>query len=97
MMSPHYTEAEVLPRLVFLPGWSFAKQGIEKTFQFRDFISAFSFMTRIAMEAERLNHHPEWSNVYGKVHIRLSTHDAGGVTDLDFKLAELIEKHQPIR
>jgi 4a-hydroxytetrahydrobiopterin dehydratase len=54
-------------------------------------------MTRIAMEAERMNHHPEWSNVYGKVHIRLSTHDAGGVTDLDLKLADIIEKHQPLR
>jgi 4a-hydroxytetrahydrobiopterin dehydratase len=97
MMNHHYTEAEVLPRLVFLQDWKFAKNGIEKTFQFRDFIAAFSFMTRIAMEAEKLNHHPEWSNVYGKVHIRLSTHDAGGVTDLDFKLAEIIEKHQPIR
>lgn len=97
MMNPHYTEAEVLPRLVFLQGWSFAKNGIEKQFVFRDFIAAFSFMTRVAFEAEKMNHHPEWSNIYGKVNIRLSTHDAGGVTDLDFKLAELIEKHQPLR
>jgi 4a-hydroxytetrahydrobiopterin dehydratase len=97
MMNPHYTEAEVLPRLVFLQGWAFVKGGIEKTYQFRDFISAMGFMMRVALEAEKMNHHPEWSNVYGKVHIRLSTHDAGGVTDLDLKLAELIEKHQPLR
>jgi 4a-hydroxytetrahydrobiopterin dehydratase len=96
-MNHHYTEAEILPRLVFLQDWKFAKNGIEKTFQFRDFIAAFSFMTRIAMEAEKLGHHPEWSNVYNKVHFRLTTHDAGGVTDLDFQLADIIEKHQPIR
>ncbi|MEM7036932.1 MAG: 4a-hydroxytetrahydrobiopterin dehydratase [Bacteroidota bacterium] len=92
-MRAHYTEEEVTPRLVFLDGWAFEKDGIHKSFQFRDFISAFSFMTRVAIEAEKMNHHPEWSNVYNKVHIRLSTHDAGGVTDQDFALAEIIEKH----
>ena len=64
-----------------------------KQFEFRDFISAFAFMTRVALEAERANHHPDWSNVYNRVHMRLSTHDAGGVTDKDLKLAETIEKH----
>lgn len=92
-MRTHYNEAEVKPRLVFLEGWHYADNGIEKDFIFRDFISAFSFITRVALEAEKMNHHPEWSNVYNKVHIRLSTHDAGGVTDLDLKLADIIEKH----
>ena len=92
-MKTHYTEQEVLPRLVFLEGWSFRENGIEKSFLFRDFIDAFSFMTRVAIEAERFNHHPDWCNVWNKVTIRLSTHDAGGVTDLDFRLAERIEKH----
>jgi 4a-hydroxytetrahydrobiopterin dehydratase len=92
-MGNHYSEAEILPRLVFLPGWHFNKGGIEKQFEFRDFISAFAFMTRVALEAERANHHPDWSNVYNRVHLRLSTHDAGGVTDKDLKLAETIEKH----
>ncbi|MCL4111235.1 UNVERIFIED_CONTAM: hypothetical protein GTU68_026486 [Idotea baltica] len=50
-------------------------------------------MTRVAIAAEKLEHHPEWTNVYNKVHIRLTTHDAGGLTDLDFKLAEIIDKH----
>ncbi len=91
-MNSHYSEEEVKPRLVFLKGWTFQDDGIEKTYEFRDFISAFSFMTRVAIEAEKMNHHPEWSNVYNKVMIRLTTHDAGGLTDLDFKLAEIIDK-----
>lgn len=92
-MRAHYTEEEVRPRLVFLQGWEFEKDGILKTYEFRDFIAAFSFMTRVAMEAEKMGHHPEWSNVYNKVVIRLTTHSDGGVTDKDFKLAEIIEKH----
>lgn len=92
-MKTHYSESEVKPRLLFLEGWTFRNDGIEKSFQFRDFIDAFSFMTRVAFEAEKMNHHPEWSNVWNKVHIRLSTHDHGGITDLDFQLAERIEKH----
>lgn len=91
-MHSHYSEEEVKPRLVFLEGWSFQDDGIEKTYEFRDFISAFSFMTRVAIEAEKMSHHPEWSNVYNKVVIRLTTHDAGGLTDSDFKLAEIIDK-----
>lgn len=92
-MKAFYSEEEVRPRLTFLEGWEFSNNGIEKQFQFRDFISAFAFMTRIAIEAERLQHHPEWTNVYHKVSIRLTTQDAGGITDADFKLADIIEKH----
>ena len=91
-MKAHYTEEEAKPKLVFLDGWAFRANGIEKIFTFRDFVDAFSFMTRVAMEAERLNHHPDWSNSWNKVHVRLSTHDAGGLTDKDFNLAEIIEK-----
>ena len=91
-MHAHYSEEEVKPRLVFLDGWTFKDDGIEKSYEFRDFVAAFSFMTRVAMEAEKMNHHPEWSNVYNKVMIRLTTHDAGGLTDADFKLAEIIDK-----
>ena len=76
-----------------MDGWDFNDDGIEKTYEFRDFIAAFSFMTRVAIEAEKLEHHPEWSNVYNRVKIRLTTHDAGGLTDLDFKLADIIDKH----
>ena len=91
-MKTHYTEEEVRPRLVFLEGWEFRDDGIEKTYQFSDFVAAFSFMSRVAIEAEKMNHHPEWSNVYHTVKIRLTTHDQGGVTDSDFKLAERIDK-----
>jgi 4a-hydroxytetrahydrobiopterin dehydratase len=77
-----------------LSGWTLAADGkaISKSFTFKDFVAAFAFMTRIAALAEELNHHPDWSNVYNRVSIRLNTHDAGGLTRLDFQLAEKIEK-----
>lgn len=66
---------------------------LESKFEFRDFVQAFSFMTRVAFAAEKMNHHPEWSNVWNKVMISLSTHDAGDIiTDKDKKLAEAIDK-----
>jgi 4a-hydroxytetrahydrobiopterin dehydratase len=72
-----------------LPGWRFDAQRncIERDFAFKDFAQAFGFMTQIALRAERLNHHPEWTNVYNKVRIRWTTHDAGGVTVKDVELA----------
>lgn len=90
-----YTKQEVEMRLGLRQGWQFLDNGIHKTFVFKNFIQAFSFMTAIALEAEKANHHPEWSNVYNKVNIRLSTHDAGGVTDQDFQLAERIDLYSP--
>jgi 4a-hydroxytetrahydrobiopterin dehydratase len=86
-----YNEQSAGPILAELPGWSFKEAGIEKSFQFTDFVAAFGFMTRVAIYAEKANHHPEWSNVYNRVSIRLSTHDAGGLTDKDFSLARQIE------
>lgn len=72
-----------------LDGWTLCEDGIsiEKTFAFRGFNSAFGFMTRVALAAERANHHPEWSNVYNRVTIRWTTHSLGGISDLDLKLA----------
>ena len=72
-----------------LDGWVLSEDGIalEKTFSFKGFNSAFGFMTRVAMAAERANHHPEWSNVYNRVTIRWTTHSLGGVSDLDLTLA----------
>jgi 4a-hydroxytetrahydrobiopterin dehydratase len=86
-----YKEDEIQGKLSSLTGWTFADEGIEKEFKLADFKSAFAVMTRIAFEAEAMNHHPEWFNVYNTLKIRLSTHDAGGVTDKDFSLAERVE------
>ena len=77
-----------------LPGWSEtgSSEAIERTFTFKDFNEAFGFMTRSALVAERMNHHPEWSNVWNKVDVTLSTHDAGGLTRLDIDLADAMDK-----
>jgi 4a-hydroxytetrahydrobiopterin dehydratase len=80
--------------LAKLAGWSEVngRDAIAKTFTFKDFNAAFGFMTRAALVAEKMDHHPEWSNVYKTVQVTLATHDAGGVTELDVKLAEAIDK-----
>jgi 4a-hydroxytetrahydrobiopterin dehydratase len=80
--------------LAKLIGWSEVKErdAISKTFAFRDFNEAFGFMTRAALVAEKLDHHPEWFNVYKTVTVTLSTHDAGGLTELDVKLAETMDR-----
>jgi 4a-hydroxytetrahydrobiopterin dehydratase len=75
-------------------GWEKASDGREaysKLFKFADFKQAFSFMTSIAMKAEQINHHPEWENVYNKVTITLTTHDKGGITELDYDMALFAE------
>jgi len=75
-------------------GWELSDDGtaISKTFRFREFRDAMAWMTRAAFEAEHLNHHPEWSNVYNRVDVRLTTHDAGGLTARDIDLAQRMEK-----
>ena len=80
--------------LAKLKGWSEVKgrDAITKKFVFADFNEAFGFMARAALLAEKLDHHPEWFNVYKTVEVTLSTHDAGGLTELDFKLAEAMDK-----
>ena len=80
--------------LARLDGWSEVKtrDAICKKFMFADFNQAFGFMTRAALMAEKLDHHPEWSNVYKTVEVTLSTHDAGGLTERDVKLAEAMDK-----
>ncbi len=74
-----------------LSNWKLKDNSIHQTFKFEDFVTAFSFMTRVAMVAEKKNHHPEWSNVYNTVDITLTTHDSGGITELDIKLAKQID------
>lgn len=72
--------------------WKAQNNTMTRTFQFDNFIGAFAWMTAVALEAERANHHPDWSNVYNKVSVALSTHDAGEVTEKDLRLAEVMEK-----
>lgn len=81
--------------LASLSGWQEAagRDAIAKTFVFKDFNAAFAFMTRTAMMAEKLDHHPEWKNVYRTVEVTLSTHDAGGLTALDLKLAAAMDAY----
>ncbi|RPJ32651.1 MAG: 4a-hydroxytetrahydrobiopterin dehydratase [Nitrosopumilales archaeon] len=78
-----------------LSGWELKDGKLQKSFKFSNFIEAFGFMTRIALEAEKINHHPEWLNVYNTVTVKLSTHDAGGITDYDIKLANIIDRTKP--
>ncbi len=77
-----------------LPGWApvEGRDAIKKTFQFKTFNQAWGFMSRVALAAEKLNHHPEWFNVYSRVEITLTTHDCDGLSDLDVKLAKRIDK-----
>ena len=78
-----------------LEGWSAApgeRDAIVKTFKFDDFNAAFGFMTRVALKADQLDHHPEWFNVYNRVEVLLATHDADGVTDLDVELATFMDR-----
>ncbi len=77
-----------------LEGWSLGDgaKAIKKSYKFANFVEAFGFMTEAALAAEKLDHHPEWFNVYSKVDVTLNTHDAGGLTGLDFKLAALMDK-----
>jgi 4a-hydroxytetrahydrobiopterin dehydratase len=81
-------------KLAELHGWARLddRDAIIKNFQFKTFNQAFGFMSRVAMMAEKMNHHPEWFNVYNRVEVTLSTHDAGGLTELDFKLAAFMNK-----
>ena len=76
-----------------LPGWSLVEGGeaITRSFRFKSFNEAFGFMARVALEAEKMDHHPEWSNVYNRVDVVLSTHSAGGLTELDVKLARRMD------
>ncbi|MBE9490905.1 MAG: 4a-hydroxytetrahydrobiopterin dehydratase [Bacteroidetes bacterium] len=84
-------EEDIEKRLLRFPDWEYYQNAIHADFEFDNFKDCFSAMSRIAFECEALNHHPNWTNVYNKLHISLSTHDANGVTVKDFKLAEVIE------
>ena len=86
------TGSEIKDKIELLQDWDYCDNALNTDFEFDNFKDCMSAMNRIAFECEALNHHPEWKNVYNKLEIRLTTHDAGGVTDLDFKLAKTINK-----
>ena len=84
------SENDIIEELKNLPGWSVVNEKLHKEFQFESFNQAFGFMTRAAMEIEKMNHHPEWFNVYNRITIELTTHDAGGITKNDVNLAKIL-------
>jgi len=85
------SNAEIAEHLKALPGWELGEDRIKRTFRFQDFVEAFGWMSSVALVAERMNHHPEWRNVWATVEVELSTHDAGGLTELDMKLAAAMD------
>jgi len=86
---------EVETRLEELAGWSLDGDKLHRAFKFSDFVEAFGFMSQIAILAEKMDHHPEWANVYNRVDVHLTTHDAGGLTELDFELAAHMNRIAP--
>jgi 4a-hydroxytetrahydrobiopterin dehydratase len=89
------SEAEIIAALEKLGGWSLSHGKLHKKFSFKNFVEAFGFMSRTALIAERLNHHPEWSNVYSTVIIDLTTHDVGGISTRDVEFAAEVERLVP--
>ncbi|MGJ9413402.1 4a-hydroxytetrahydrobiopterin dehydratase [Aeromicrobium sp. CF4.19] len=90
-MSDSYDRAAVDEALSGLEGWSGDTAGLSKTYRFEDFVSAIAFMNRASGPIDEMDHHPEWTNVYDRVEVSLSSHDVGGVTDRDVRLAGLLD------
>jgi 4a-hydroxytetrahydrobiopterin dehydratase len=86
-MAEKLSDREIAKALTKLDGWSLETGKLSRNFKFANFVEAFGFMTRAAIEAEKMDHHPEWFNVYGKVGVQLVTHSADGITNLDVELA----------
>jgi 4a-hydroxytetrahydrobiopterin dehydratase len=85
-------EQEIEHEVAKIPGWRVLNGKLNRTFEFESFVQAFGFMTKVAMESEKLNHHPEWFNVYNRLEINLVTHDVNGISNYDIKLAEKINR-----
>jgi 4a-hydroxytetrahydrobiopterin dehydratase len=86
------SEKEIASELQKLPGWTVQTGNLHRTFEFADFNEAFGFMTRVALAAETMGHHPDWENVWNKVVVNLSTHSIGGLSNFDFELAAKMQK-----
>lgn len=91
-LSPKLNDDDVRARLAQVPRWTRAGDKLKREFEFADFSAAFAFMTRVALAAEKANHHPDWSNSWSKVVIELSSHDVGGLSQRDFELARAIDR-----
>jgi 4a-hydroxytetrahydrobiopterin dehydratase len=91
-MAKLLTETERATLGATIPAWTLDEKAIRRDFKFKNFNEAWGFMTRVALLAEKLNHHPDWSNVWNRVQIELTTHDAGGLTDNDLQMAQAIDK-----
>lgn len=89
-MPEKLSDSDVATRLESVDDWVLENGKLRREFRFANFVEAFGFMTCAAIEAEKMNHHPEWFNVYNKVVVDLTTHDAGGISELDFRLAEIM-------
>ena len=98
MPIPRLTESELSAALAEVADWGLREDGlaISREFKFADFSAAFAFMTRVALLAEKADHHPEWSNVYNRVNIALTTHDAGGLSGRDVAMAKAIDALIPL-
>jgi len=86
------SEQEIAGDVAALKGWSLANGKLHKEFKFKNFVEAFGFMAKVALIAEQMNHHPDWSNVYNRVTIDLTTHDVGGLSNFDFEFARKVEE-----
>lgn len=87
-----FTDAQIESSLESLPGWSQEGEAIVKSFEFADFSAAIAFINRAVGPIEEMDHHPEWTNVYNRVDVRLNSHDVGGVTDRDVRLAKVLDR-----
>jgi len=92
MRAQKLSEAEIRERLAGRKGWTVENGKLHRSYECRDFVSAFGNMTRVALVAEAMNHHPEWCNVWNKVTVDLTTHSAGGISSLDFELAAKMDE-----
>ena len=95
-MTEKLSHFDIVKQLADLPDWSLADGKLHRSLKFKDFVQAFAFMTAGALEAEKMNHHPDWSNSYSLVEIDLHSHDIGGISERDFRLAKKLESRAAV-